>query len=78
MDNQEFGNILPVFKEISVGGNALERVLALEIDELAEAIQAEKKSSIQFQRYTLLLRNSSQIYANSEALRLKFTIFFVH
>ncbi|MED6131376.1 hypothetical protein PIB30_008965 [Stylosanthes scabra] len=46
--NQELGNIFPVFKEISVGGNALERVLALEI-ELAEALQAKKKSSMQFQ-----------------------------
>ncbi|KAL1344573.1 hypothetical protein HN51_018454 [Arachis hypogaea] len=46
--NQELGNIFPVFKEISVTGNALERVLALEI-ELAEALQAKKKSSMQFQ-----------------------------
>ncbi|XLR19416.1 hypothetical protein S83_047328, partial [Arachis hypogaea] len=46
--NQEWGNIFPVFKEISVTDNALERVLALEI-ELAEALQAKKKSSMQFQ-----------------------------
>lgn len=44
--------MFPVFNTISVSGNALEKVLALEI-ELAEALQA-KKSSIQFQRYTLL------------------------
>ncbi|RYR09465.1 hypothetical protein Ahy_B05g077799 isoform G [Arachis hypogaea] len=48
--NQEWGNIFPVFKEISVTDNALERVLALEI-ELAEALQAKKKSSMQFQRF---------------------------
>lgn len=45
--NQELGDIFPVFNEISLSGNAVERVLALEI-ELAEALQA-KKSSIQFQ-----------------------------
>lgn len=50
--NQELGNMFPVFNKISVSGNALERVLALEI-ELAEALQAKKKSSIQFQRYIL-------------------------
>ncbi|XP_027334384.1 GRIP and coiled-coil domain-containing protein 2 isoform X2 [Abrus precatorius] len=46
--NQELGNIFPVFDKISVSGNALERVLALEI-ELAEALRAKKKTSIQFQ-----------------------------
>ncbi|KAE9587162.1 putative EEIG1/EHBP1 domain-containing protein [Lupinus albus] len=46
--NQELGNIFPVFNEISFSGNALERVLALEV-ELAEALQAKKKSSLQFQ-----------------------------
>ncbi|WJX32629.1 hypothetical protein P8452_20931 [Trifolium repens] len=46
--NQELGNMFPVFNKISVSGNALERVLALEI-ELAETLQAKKKSSIQFQ-----------------------------
>ncbi|XLS93542.1 hypothetical protein HN51_069550, partial [Arachis hypogaea] len=59
--NQEWGNIFPVFKEISVTDNALERVLALEI-ELAEALQAKKKSSMQFQRFWILafiLKNSS-------------------
>ncbi|XP_061365346.1 uncharacterized protein LOC133308691 [Gastrolobium bilobum] len=45
--NQELGNIFPLFNRICVSGNALERVLALEI-ELAAALQA-KKSSIQFQ-----------------------------
>ncbi|XP_068480125.1 uncharacterized protein [Phaseolus vulgaris] len=45
--NQELGNIFPVFDKLSVSGNALERVLALEI-ELAEALRT-KKSNIQFQ-----------------------------
>ncbi|QHN96767.1 NADP-dependent malic enzyme [Arachis hypogaea] len=53
--NQEWENIFPVFKEISVIGNALERVLALEI-ELAEALQAKKKSSMQFQRIVVILK----------------------
>ncbi|KAK7353118.1 hypothetical protein VNO80_18557 [Phaseolus coccineus] len=45
--NQELGNIFPVFDKLSVSGNALERVLALEI-ELAESLRT-KKSNIQFQ-----------------------------
>ncbi|BAT78558.1 hypothetical protein VIGAN_02125200 [Vigna angularis var. angularis] len=45
--NQELGNIFPVFDKFSVSGNALERVLALEI-ELAEALRT-KKSNMQFQ-----------------------------
>ncbi|KAL3733239.1 hypothetical protein ACJRO7_022723 [Eucalyptus globulus] len=46
--NEELSSKFPSFNEISGGGNALERVLALEI-ELAEALQAKKKSMIQFQ-----------------------------
>ncbi|KAK9271314.1 hypothetical protein L1049_026904 [Liquidambar formosana] len=46
--NEELGSIFPLFNEFSGSGNALERVLALEI-ELAEALQAKKKSSIHFQ-----------------------------
>ncbi|KAM1465240.1 hypothetical protein FF1_043827 [Malus domestica] len=46
--NEELGNIFPSFNEFSCSGNALERVLALEV-ELAEALQAKKKSTIQFQ-----------------------------
>ncbi|KAJ7959058.1 putative Myosin heavy chain-like protein [Quillaja saponaria] len=46
--NEDLGNKFPLFNEISVSGNALERVLALEI-ELAEALQAQKKTSIHFQ-----------------------------
>ena len=47
--NEELRSIFPVFSEVPDGGNALERVLALEI-ELAEALQSKKKSSILFQR----------------------------
>ncbi|KAB1205441.1 hypothetical protein CJ030_MR7G010618 [Morella rubra] len=46
--NEELGSKHPLFNEFSCSGNALERVLALEI-ELAEALQAKKKSSIHFQ-----------------------------
>ncbi|KAG6602046.1 hypothetical protein SDJN03_07279, partial [Cucurbita argyrosperma subsp. sororia] len=46
--NAELGSIFPLFKEFSSSGNALERVLALEI-ELAEALRAKKKPSLHFQ-----------------------------
>ncbi|EEF48446.1 ATP binding protein, putative [Ricinus communis] len=46
--NEELGSMFPLFNEFSGSGNALERVLALEI-ELAEALQAKKISSIHFQ-----------------------------
>ncbi|KAA8538028.1 hypothetical protein F0562_027392 [Nyssa sinensis] len=46
--NEELGSMFPLFNEFSGSGNALERVLALEI-ELAESLQAKKKSSIHFQ-----------------------------
>ncbi|KAL5559206.1 hypothetical protein UlMin_035417 [Ulmus minor] len=46
--NEELGSIFPLFNEFPCNGNALERVLALEI-ELAEALQAKKKSSVLFQ-----------------------------
>ncbi|XP_030485454.2 uncharacterized protein LOC115702132 [Cannabis sativa] len=45
--NEELGTKFPLFNEFSYNGNALERVLALEI-ELAESLQA-KKSRVQFQ-----------------------------
>ncbi|XP_024027678.1 COP1-interactive protein 1 [Morus notabilis] len=45
--NEELGSKFPLFNEFPCNGNALERVLALEM-ELAEALQ-EKKSSIHFQ-----------------------------
>lgn len=48
--NEELGSIYPNFVDFRGNGNALERVLALEI-ELAEALKTKKKSSIQFQRY---------------------------
>ncbi|XP_008460500.2 uncharacterized protein LOC103499300 [Cucumis melo] len=46
--NEELGNIFPLFKEFSSSGNALERVLALEI-KLAEALRSKKKPSMHFQ-----------------------------
>ncbi|KAG5034639.1 hypothetical protein JHK87_009549 [Glycine soja] len=46
--NQELGNIFPVFDKFSISGNALERVLALEI-ELAEVLRTKRSSNIQFQ-----------------------------
>ncbi|XP_050376723.1 COP1-interactive protein 1 [Argentina anserina] len=46
--NEELGSIFPLFNKYSCSGNAIERVLALEI-ELAEALQAKKKSAFQFQ-----------------------------
>ncbi|KAK4559635.1 hypothetical protein RGQ29_008728 [Quercus rubra] len=46
--NEELGSIYPLYNEFSSSGNALERVLALEI-ELAEALQEKKKSTIHFQ-----------------------------
>lgn len=48
--NEELANIYPNFVSFPGNGNALERVLALEI-ELAEALRTKKKSTIQFQRY---------------------------
>lgn len=47
--NEELQSMFPLFNEIASGGNALERVLALEI-ELAEALKTKNKSSVQFQR----------------------------
>ncbi|GJW00536.1 putative leucine-rich repeat-containing protein [Tanacetum coccineum] len=46
--NEELGSIYPNFVDFTGNGNALERVLALEI-ELAEALRNKKKPSIQFQ-----------------------------
>lgn len=54
--NEELGSMNPAFKQCSSNGNAIERVLALEI-ELAEALQAKKKASIQFQRYIITCSN---------------------
>ncbi|GER47898.1 hypothetical protein STAS_25041 [Striga asiatica] len=46
--NEELGQMFPPFNEISAGDNALERVLALEI-ELAEALKSKRKSKVVFQ-----------------------------
>ncbi|GFP94670.1 hypothetical protein PHJA_001611400 [Phtheirospermum japonicum] len=46
--NEELGSMFPLFNEFSGGGNALERVLALEI-ELAEALKSRNKSNVIFQ-----------------------------
>ncbi|KAK6938191.1 hypothetical protein RJ641_031699 [Dillenia turbinata] len=46
--NKELGSMFPPFNELTESGNALERVLALEI-ELAEALQAKKRTNVQFQ-----------------------------
>nr|CAB3499825.1 unnamed protein product [Digitaria exilis] len=48
MANEHLQSIFPSFKELPGSGNALERVLALEL-ELAEALQAKKKTDILFQ-----------------------------
>lgn len=56
--NEELGCIFPTFKEFPCKGNALERVLALEI-ELAEALQEKKKSSLHFQRCTTMRSTSN-------------------
>ena len=39
--NEHLGNIFPLFKDFPGTGNALERVLALEL-ELAESLQVKK------------------------------------
>ncbi|XP_074581323.1 uncharacterized protein LOC141837851 [Curcuma longa] len=46
--NEQLGSIFPLFKELPESGNALERVLALEL-ELAEALQSKKKSDFHVQ-----------------------------
>ncbi|KAH6827871.1 hypothetical protein C2S53_015793 [Perilla frutescens var. hirtella] len=46
--NEELRSMFPLFDEISSGGNALDRVLALEM-ELAEALKVKNKSKLQFQ-----------------------------
>ncbi|XVF39466.1 hypothetical protein PTKIN_Ptkin01aG0037100 [Pterospermum kingtungense] len=57
--NEELGSIFPMFNEYSESGNALERVLALEL-ELAEALQAKKKSSMLFQSSFLKQHNDEE------------------
>ncbi|KAK8538743.1 hypothetical protein V6N13_009124 [Hibiscus sabdariffa] len=57
--NEELGSMFPLFNEYSETGNALERVLALEL-ELAEALQTKKKSSILFQSSFLKQHNDEE------------------
>ncbi|KAL6643040.1 hypothetical protein ACP70R_021221 [Stipagrostis hirtigluma subsp. patula] len=56
MANEHLQSIFPSFKELPGSGNALERVLALEL-ELAEALQAKKKTDILFQSSFLKQHN---------------------
>lgn len=51
--NEELRGIFPLFNEFPGSGNALERLLALEI-ELAEALRTKQKSNTLFQRYFVL------------------------
>ncbi|XP_010692592.1 uncharacterized protein LOC104905685 isoform X2 [Beta vulgaris subsp. vulgaris] len=51
---KELGNMSSLYNDFSRSGNSVERVLALEL-ELAEALQAKKKSTIQFQSSFLKL-----------------------
>ncbi|XP_072977903.1 uncharacterized protein [Typha angustifolia] len=60
MANEHLGNIFPSFKELpDSSGNALERVLALEL-ELAEALQTKKKTDIRFQSSFLKQHNDEE------------------
>ncbi|GFY85813.1 hypothetical protein Acr_04g0005510 [Actinidia rufa] len=70
--NEELRSIFPVFSEVSDGGNALERVLALEI-ELGEALQSKKKSSILFQRYAGVESELKEMHDRYSQLSLQFT-----
>lgn len=53
---EELGNMSSLYSDSSRSGNSVERVLALEL-ELAETLQAKKKSSIQFQSSFLKLHS---------------------
>ncbi|KNA13678.1 hypothetical protein SOVF_114180 [Spinacia oleracea] len=53
---KELGDMSCMYNDSSRSGNSVERVLALEL-ELAEAFQAKKKSTIQFQSYFLKLHS---------------------
>ncbi|XP_077214231.1 sporulation-specific protein [Tasmannia lanceolata] len=59
MANERLGSIFPLFNQFSGSGNALERVLALEI-ELAETLQAKKKSNLHFQSSFLKQHNDEE------------------
>ncbi|GLU16250.1 hypothetical protein SLE2022_326920 [Rubroshorea leprosula] len=57
--NEELGAIYPLFNECSTTGNAMERVLSLEI-ELAEALQNKRKTNINFQSSFLKQHNDEE------------------
>ncbi|KAJ3673769.1 hypothetical protein LUZ60_005761 [Juncus effusus] len=57
--NEHLGSIFPSFKELSGSGNALERVLALEL-ELAEALQEKKRTDTRFQSSFLKQHNDEE------------------
>ncbi|KAM0906406.1 hypothetical protein ACQ4PT_016770 [Festuca glaucescens] len=59
MANEHLRSIFPSFEELPGSGNALERVLALEL-ELAEALQAKKKTDILFQSSFLKQHNNDE------------------
>uniref|UniRef100_A0ACD5Z8D3 Uncharacterized protein n=1 Tax=Avena sativa TaxID=4498 RepID=A0ACD5Z8D3_AVESA len=59
MANEHLRSIFPSFQELPGSGNALERVLALEL-ELAEALQAKKKTDILFQSSFLKQHNNDE------------------
>ncbi|XP_038985946.1 myosin-11-like isoform X1 [Phoenix dactylifera] len=64
MANEHLGGIFPSFKELPGSGNALERVLALEI-ELAEELQLKEKSDIRFQSSFLKQQNDKAAICQS-------------
>ncbi|KAL6511642.1 hypothetical protein OROGR_021239 [Orobanche gracilis] len=61
--NEELGSMFPFFNENPDGGNAVERVLAFEI-ELAEALKAKNKSNIIFQS-SLLKQSDEEVVLKS-------------
>ncbi|XP_052201388.1 uncharacterized protein LOC127807523 [Diospyros lotus] len=62
--NEELRSVFPSFDELPESGNALERVLALEI-ELAEALRAKKKSNTIFQSSFLKQHSDEQAVLQS-------------
>ncbi|XP_009381001.2 protein NETWORKED 1B-like [Musa acuminata AAA Group] len=59
MANEQLRSIFPLFNELPGSGNALERVLALEL-ELAEALQTKKKADLHFQSSFLKQHNDEE------------------
>ncbi|KAF5746825.1 hypothetical protein HS088_TW06G01000 [Tripterygium wilfordii] len=62
--NEELGSMFPLYNQYSSCGNALERVLALEI-ELAESLQAKTRSSIHFQSSFMKQHNDEEAVLRS-------------